>query len=830
MRADADFTALRSRAQAVSANGRRLRDWTARRRVRDEALQACLSPLIDAVERGGVAPDASVETFDTAYARWFAFTRMDDEPLLKTFMAGEQDDRIARFRALDDRMGELSSRYIRAKLCGLIPDKSDVGKKDGYGTLKHQLQLQRPSMPIRKLAGEMGDAFTRLAPCMLMSPLSIAQYLPADQALFDLVIFDEASQITPWDAIGAMARGKQVIIAGDPRQMPPSNDFARGSGAATVDDDTAADMESILDECLAAGVSQHSLDWHYRSRHESLITFSNTRYYDSKLVTFPSPETRPSAVTWQRVAGVYTNGVRTNPIEAQAIVNEAIRRLRDPGFVDQKGDPLTLGIITMNAEQMRLVEDLLDKARRTYPEIEPHFDQERLEPVCVRNLETVQGDERDIVLMGVNFGPTEPAGKTMSMAFGKLNSSGGWRRLNVAATRARREMKVFTSFDPGMIDLTRTAADGVRDLKAFIEFADRGPRALAEANKGSLGGADSPFEEAVTWALRRRGWTVVPQVGVSKFRIDLGIVHPDRPGDYLVGVECDGASYHSAATARDRDKVRAAILEGLGWTLLRIWSTDWWIDKERAADRRHAQIEERLAADRQATEERVAACAIGILSDEPSEADLVAEMIPVTTPDFVAPATMPPVIVMLDEPVETEPAQAYARLAETTPAYTPMPTGDGRYRATDFAPMAAMIDPERFYDLHYDTTLIALIGHVLGAEAPIAETLLVQRIARAHGFQRAGRIIRDRVMALAERLYVVEEERDDVRFVWSDDAARSGWDRARSPASENDIRPIEDIALAELHIARQEGDTVDVARRFGVRRLSASARERIERA
>ncbi len=739
-------------------------------------------------------------------------------------MVGEQEDRITRFRKLDDRMSELSSRYIRAKLCGLIPDKGAVGKKDGYGTLKHQLQLQRPSMPIRKLAAEMGDAFTRLAPCMLMSPLSIAQYLPADQALFDLVIFDEASQITPWDAIGAMARGKQVVIAGDPRQMPPSNDFARGSGTASADEDTAPDMESILDECLAAGVPQHSLDWHYRSRHESLITFSNTRYYDSKLVTFPPPETRPSAVTWQRVPGVYTNGARTNPIEAQAIVDEAVRRLRDPAFVDEKGDPLTLGIITMNADQMRLVEDLLDKARRSWPELEPHFDPERLEPVCVRNLETAQGDERDVILLGANFGPTEPGGKTMSMAMGKLNASGGWRRLNVAATRARREMRLFTSFDPGMIDLTRTAAEGVRDLKAFVEFADRGPRALAEATRGSLGGADSPFEEAVTAALRRRGWTVVPQVGVSKFRIDLGIVHHDRPGDYLLGIECDGASYHSAATARDRDKVRAAILEGLGWTLLRIWSTDWWIDKERATERVHAQIEERLAADRAAAVERTAEA-------ERATATMAAEAIPepADAEDISAEALamQSPRATFTEEASEAR-EPVFARQIDPFPRATP--TSDGVYRVTDFTPLAPTIDARRFYEPDYDATLAALIAHVLTAEAPIAETLLVQRIARAHGFQRAGRIIRDRVMAIAERLHLAEDDVGGGRFIWIDALSRSGWCVARMPAGDADIRQIEDIALAELRAARAGRDSVEVARSFGVRRLSSSARARIDSA
>ena len=217
----ADFAELRRRAQVIIQHARRLHDWASWRRVRDEAVQAGLAPLVDALEHRSVVPARSLDAFETSYARWFAFTRMDEEPLIRTFMAGRREGRIARFRALDDRMSELASRYIRAELCGLIPEKGEASKRDGYGTLGAGFELQRPSMPIRKLAAEMGDAFTQLAPCMLVSPLSIAQYLPPDQALFDLVIFDEASQITPWDAIGAMARGKQVVIGGDPAQMPP---------------------------------------------------------------------------------------------------------------------------------------------------------------------------------------------------------------------------------------------------------------------------------------------------------------------------------------------------------------------------------------------------------------------------------------------------------------------------------------------------------------------------------------------------------------------------------------------------------------------------------
>lgn len=814
-----EFPALRAQAASIVQNARRLRDWTNWRRVRADAMDVGLGPLVEALEAGRTIPSDASGAFELAYAYWFAAARMDEEPLLKTFAANEQVDRIQRFRQVDDRMSALASRYIRAKLCGLIPDKSEAGRTDGYGVLRHQLQLQRQHKPVRQLAAEMGEAFTRLAPCMLMSPLSIAQYLPADQALFDLVIFDEASQITPWDAIGAMARGKQVVIAGDPRQMPPSNDFQRGADDANGGDGTEPDLASILEECLAAGVQQHSLDWHYRSRHESLIAFSNHRYYESRLVTFPAPQTRPTAVSWVRVPGVWARGTaRTNAIEAKAIVDEVVRRLRDPRFIDPNGEPLSLGVITMNIEQMRLVEDLLDRARRAYPEIEPHFADDKLEPVVVRNLETAQGDERDVILIGVGFGPTEPEGKTMSMGFGKLNTGGGWRRLNVAITRARSEMVLFTSFDAGMIDLTRTSQQAVSDLKHFIEYAERGPRAIAQATRGSVGEAESPFEQAVASELRQHGWAVIPQVGVSRFRIDLGIVHPDRPGDYLVGVECDGAAYHSAATARDRDKVRASILESLGWRLLRVWSTEWWTDRQRAADKLHMALETVLEADRVA---RAEAAAVEATEDSASALPMDAQVShaePEVGLEEHLHASAP-----IDVPTEAAPGVVDSdHVSSVTP-------DDGRYRLTDFAPLSHLIDPARFYEPDYNGALRTIIERILKAEAPIAETALVQRVARAHGFQRAGRVIRDRVMQLVQTQHHVTQDGDGERFAWVSHEAAVAGVQARFPAGEDHIRQIEDISLAELRAAGT-ADPVEIARLFGVRRLGASARERIEQA
>ena len=451
----------------------------------------------------------------------------------------------------------------------------------------------------------MGTALTTLAPCLLMSPLSVAQYLPADAPLFDLVIFDEASQIAPWDAMGAIARGRQLIVAGDPKQMPPTSFFNRAAGADD-ESDVVDDQESLLDECLGAALPRHRLTWHYRSLHESLIAFSNHRYYEGDLLTFPAPVTRDSAVSLKRVAGSWSRGKsRTNQVEAEAIVSEVVRRLTDASLADAQGHFPSIAVITLNAEQQGLIEDLLDKARAQNPAIEPYFAEDAAEPVVVKNLETVQGDERDVILLGIGYGPETPDAPSMPMNFGPLNRAGGWRRLNVAITRARREMLVYASFPSHLIDLNRTSSEGVRDLKHFLEFAEHGPRSLGQAVAGSLGSYESPFEEAVAEGLRGLGWSLVPQVGVSRYRVDLGVVHPDRPGDYLAGVECDGAMYHSAATARDRDKVRESVLRQLGWRLVRVWSTDWWIDRRGALQQLHGSLQ-KLLSERREVDQREA--------------------------------------------------------------------------------------------------------------------------------------------------------------------------------------------------------------------------------
>lgn len=600
----ADLGALARDAEAILARQSRLNLWCGWVVVRRAAREAGLAALVAALEAGTVAPDQADEAFRTAYAAWLAPILIDARPELKRFSAVDHEALIRSFRDLDRELAALTADHIRARLSGAVPAREGAGggggeADAGYAVLARELQKRARHKPVRQLVAEMGPALTRLTPCLLMSPLSVAQFLPPGGEPFDLVVFDEASQITVPDAIGAIARGRRCIVVGDPRQMPPTRFFERG---AEAEEESERDLESILDEALAARVPHHRLTGHYRSRHESLICFSNHAYYGGALVTYPAADTRDSAVTLRRVQGVYAKGTaRTNEIEARAVVAEVLRRLRDPDLAR-----LSLGIVTLNAEQQRLVEDLLDQARRADPELEPFFalavdpaTGRRRDPVFVKNLETVQGDERDVILLSIGYGPTEPGARAMSMNFGPLNRAGGERRLNVAITRATTEVVVFASLDAGMIDLNRTSAEAVRDLRRYLDYAERGPVALGEALRvPEADRYDSDFELALAERLRRRGWTVRSQVGVSRFRIDLGIVHPDQPGRFLAGVECDGAAYHSSPTARDRDRVRQAVLEQLGWRLFRVWSTDFFLDARAAVDALDAKLRALLVAER----------------------------------------------------------------------------------------------------------------------------------------------------------------------------------------------------------------------------------------
>ena len=565
----------------------KIREWCSWQKARHEGMSLGLAPIIQKMEASdGHALDLP-GLFERSFRRALLFACIEKESALREFFGREHSERIERFREIDEKLGTLSRDIIRSRLASDIPNdhwQGDVPKTE-LGLLRKEINKKTRHIPVRQLLSRIPKLLPKLKPCVLMSPLSVAQYLEASHETFDVVIFDEASQIPVWDAIGAIARGKQLIVVGDPKQLPPTNFF--NSNSEDEDDRTPEehkDLESILDELMTNGLRHKRLQWHYRSRHEGLITFSNRQYYENDLLTFPSPEAGHGGVRFKHLpAARYDKGKsRTNRGEAVALVDDLVARLRKTD-----GPRRSFGVVTFSQAQQKLVEDLLDQKRREHPEIELHFGDEppvEGEPVFVKNLESVQGDERDVILFSICYGPDE-SGK-VSMNFGPLNRDGGERRLNVAVTRAKHEVLVFSGLRADQIDLTRTRARGVRDLKYFLDYADRGPRALSAANSAT-GDAepDSEFEKMVADRIRKAGYDVHHQVGCSGYRIDLAVVDPANPGRYLLGVECDGATYHRAATARDRDKLRQMILEGLGWKLHRVWSTDWWHDANKEMDK-----------------------------------------------------------------------------------------------------------------------------------------------------------------------------------------------------------------------------------------------------
>jgi len=567
-----------------------LRDWCHFVKMRDEAVEMGLRPLMKAHGDGAVPTDQLTRTFERSLYEWWLDGVTRQDPSLCAFHSTEHSRLICKFVDLDEKVRDLTKEIVRARLAERMPSPSTGAvAKSEMGILLRELQKKTRHIPIRKLFAQIPSLLRRLKPCLLMSPLSVAQYLGTDYSPFDLVVFDEASQIPTHDAIGAIGRGRQLIVVGDTKQLPPTTFFSRGSDDDAIPDENEIDeLESILDECQASGLPRLRLGWHYRSRHESLITFSNYHYYDNALNTFPSStESREVlGVSWQHIPnGHYDKGkTRTNKAEAEAVVAEVVKRLLDPDL--QKW---SIGVVTFSMAQQRLIEDLLDEARRARPEMEPFFGSAVQEPLFIKNLENVQGDERDVMLFSVCYGPD--LNGLVSMNFGPLNRNGGERRLNVAVTRARFQLIVFSTLTADQIDLKRTRAVGVRHLKTFLNYAARGPRAIAEASvPGGGEDFDSPFEAAVCRELTTRGWDVHCQVGCSGYRIDLAVVHPELPGKYLLGIECDGANYHSAKCARDRDRLRQIVLEGLGWKLHRVWSTDWWHDPNREVER----IEEAL--------------------------------------------------------------------------------------------------------------------------------------------------------------------------------------------------------------------------------------------
>lgn len=765
----ATLSDIGARLTALKSDLNRLRAWCNWRRVRREAERAGLLPLVAAYEADGLSSTGLRDTFDRSFYQWWTETVIEREPVLREFFSPEHERKIQQFRELDERYTQLTQAEIQARLAARRPAAAErVNQNSETGILNRQRQLRRGHMPVRQLFQKIPHLLHQLKPCVLMSPISVAQYLDAAHPPFDLVVFDEASQVPVWDAVGAIARGGEAVITGDPKQLPPTAFFMRGDEQDYSDEALAdvQDMESILDDCMAARLPTLPLRWHYRSRHESLIAFSNYYYYDNELLTFPSPFVG-KGVSYRHVpGGVYDRSKsRTNRAEAEAIVAEVVGRLRDP---QQSGR--SVGVVTFSIAQQGLVEDLLDEARRAHPEIEPFFSEDVAEPVFVKNLENVQGDERDVILISICYGPD--AEGRVSMNLGPLNREGGERRLNVAITRARIEVVVFGTLKAEQIDLSRTRARGAQDLKCFLDYAERGPIAIAQALT-LRGGADfeSPFEKGVCQKLRERGHEVHSQVGCSGYRIDLAVADPQAPGRYLLGIECDGANYHSAKTARDRDRLRENVLIGLGWRLHRVWSSDWWQDPEECLAKIEAAIEQAKAGS-------------GTSPTPP----------PTNTPG-AAPVAVGP------EPTESQPEPD----AESQPEG---PEAVPHYRAYRMKRLCGA--PQEFYESAAERTIERLVEEIVAEEGPVALEVVSRRVAAHWGLSRLGSTIRDRIARIVHQSRVTITKQAHGTFLWPAGIEPHEYRSSRVPGLKEDEQrdideiPIEEMIAAVLQVLRRQ--------------------------
>ncbi len=521
---------------------------------------------------------------DFKYTRFFRIWNKaaTERPMIRTFNKVEHEERIRFLKDTEPSERENNIQKVLMKHFERLPS----GREGMVGVLHREFRKQRAHLPIRKLLESCGEAILRIKPVFMMSPLSISKYLKPGGIEFDLVIFDEASQVRPVEAFGAILRGKQAVIVGDSMQLPPTSFFdgVVSDGDGTDDGMVAADYESILDIFLAQGCRSSMLRWHYRSKHESLIAVSNQEFYESKLIVFPSPHHKKEdlGLKFHHIPESYFDrgNTRTNPLEAKVIAEKVMKHAKETPHI-------TLGVGAFSSAQAQAIVDQIEILRTQDNATEEFFvDEEGKENFFVKNLENIQGDEREVIFVSIGYGKSQDG--IFNMNFGPLNNQKGERRLNVLMTRSRSRCEIFCNFKHYDLDLERSQSSGVRVLKKFLNYAENG---VLEETISTGKGFDSPFEKSVHDVLVESGHRVTPQVGCAGFFVDLAVVEKDRPGTYLLGIECDGATYHSSRWARDRDRLRQAVLESLGWKIYRIWSTDWFNSKEREKNKLLSFIE-----------------------------------------------------------------------------------------------------------------------------------------------------------------------------------------------------------------------------------------------
>lgn len=718
------------------------------------------------------------EFFRKSFYRAAAQYIISKEPTLEMFSGKIFNSMIAKYKQVSANFEELTKKELFAKLASNIPSFTQAAiQSSEVGILQKNIRNNARGISIRKLFDQIPTLLPRMCPCMLMSPLSVAQYIDPDADKFDLIVFDEASQMPTYEAIGAIARGKNVVIVGDPKQMPPTSFFS----VNTVDEDNIEieDLESILDDCLALSIPSKYLLWHYRSKHESLIAFSNSEYYSNKLMTFPSPDNIESKVSLVAIDGFYDKGKsRQNRKEAQAVVNEIARRLKDEELRKR-----SIGVVTFSVVQQSLIEDFLSELFIFHPELET-LALECEEPLFIKNLENVQGDERDVILFSVGYGP-DTEGR-VSMNFGPLNRMGGERRLNVAVSRARYEMVIFSTLRSDMIDLNRTSSVGVAGLKRFLQYAERGTGNAVGSSVVQLSEANASIENIIAGKLRTLGYTVHTDIGCSGYKIDIGIVDPKNPSSYQLGIICDGKNYKRTKTARDREIVQNNVLKALGWNICRIWTMDWWDNPEEVIDsiRKAVSKKTEAASARKRTPKVKELTAEEKAAKEQAEKEKIDKKIArfLKTSSTAAKKQAEAKPLSIAEVLNSIPEQEY-KYAKITPYK--YPTDD-------------------FYLKESTDIIVSQFQKIMEAEAPISKASLEKKLLSEWGMPRMVMRSERRLKNVLEQVDFYQNDYDGLVFYWKDKAQCDSYFNFRPLSDRDGIEiPPEEIANAVKQIMKE---------------------------
>ena len=752
-----------------------MKDWYLWTDKKSELCQMNLQTIVDEIEEGE-KPQVVIPAFIKGIYHLLISIAIDSDEQLRTFNGKVFRQRIEQYKRDTLRFQELSKEELYSKLASRVPSTS-TSSADGseIGILKRNIANGGRGNSIRTIIDSIPNLLPRLCPCMLMSPISVAQYIDMKSEKFDLVIFDEASQMPTCEAVGAIARGKALIVVGDSKQMPPTSFFS----STQVDEEEADidDMDSILDDCKTLSLREYYLSWHYRSKHESLIAFSNSQYYDNRLFTFPSVDDQLVKVKLIPVEGVYDKGrTRSNPEESKAIVKEIIRRLSDPEL--QK---YSIGVVSFSRVQGDRIEDDLTEELDRHPELK-EIAYNSQEPIFVKNLENVQGDERDVILFSVGYG-ADKNGK-VSMNFGPLNNAGGERRLNVAVSRARYEMIVYSTLKSSQIDLNRSQAKGVEGLKGFLEFAETGhlpmvDSALHEADKDIM-------VKQICRMLSEQGYIAKPCVGRSNFKVDIAISTAEHPEKYTLGILCDGKTYYETKTTRDREIVQPNIMKMLGWRVLRVYSIDWYENRDRCTK----QILEELKAfetnnmNEEVEKENTPLKAFSV--DDIKKSDIIKEQ------------------------AKNQGQTPYIEAEITVPYIDKM-----------------AYDPSASYNAK-------VIRQIISKEQPITENYLCKRVAKLFGFGHAGANVQKAVTIVSAKFYRDPLSLAGVTSLWIDEASSRNYKTYRSPSPRSIteipvcevMNAVHEVILEEFSIPKEKIPTI-AARKLGFSNAGAKIAETI---